>query len=241
MKLSTKIKSILLFSFLLIGSINIQAQNSSKKAKEIALEVMEQMGGVKNWNNTHFIKWDFGKRTLYWDKWSGDVRVENPEQNLVVLVNINTLKGKSFKNGVLVEDTEKAQKLLQQGKEWWINDSYWLVMPWKLLDPGVNLKYIETEKLPDGHTADVLQMTFENVGVTPENKYLIYVDQQEHLVKQWSYFPNFNDKTPKFTMAWNNYQKAGNILLSFDRLNGTFGPKNVVVSKQVDNKIFTEL
>ena len=239
MKLAVKIKSLLLFAILF--TVSIQAQTSSEKAKEIALEVMKTMGGVKNWNNTHFIKWDFGKRTLYWDKWTGDVRVENPEQNLVVLVNINTLKGKAFKNGELVENTEETKKLLQQGKEWWINDSYWLTMPWKLLDPGVQLIHIGTDKLPNGHTADVLQMTFENVGVTPENKYLIYVDQQEHLVKQWSYFPKFNDKTPKFTMAWNNYQKAGNVLLSFDRLNGTFGPKNVVVSKQIEDKIFTAL
>ncbi|MGY5353704.1 hypothetical protein [Wenyingzhuangia sp. IMCC45467] len=239
MKLAIKIKSLLLFAILF--TVSIQAQTSSEKAKEIALEVMKTMGGVKNWNNTHFIQWDFGKRTLYWDKWTGNVRVENPDQNLVVLVNINTLKGKAFKNGVLVENTEETQKLLQQGKKWWINDSYWLTMPWKLLDPGVHLKHIGTDKLPDGHTTDVLQMTFENVGVTPENKYLIYVDQQEHLVKQWAYFPKFDDKTPKFTMAWNNYQKTGNVLLSFDRLNGAFGPKNVLVSKQVADKIFTNL
>jgi hypothetical protein len=51
------------------------------------------------------------------------------------LVNINTLKGKVYENGTLVQDEIKVNGLLEKGKLW-INDSYWLVMPWKLQDPG---------------------------------------------------------------------------------------------------------
>jgi hypothetical protein len=42
-------------------------------------------------------------------------------------------------------------------------------MPWKLQDPGVNLTYVKTEQLPNGTTADILQLTFNAVGVTPIN------------------------------------------------------------------------
>jgi hypothetical protein len=51
-------------------------------------------------------------------------------------------------------------------------------MPWKLQDPGVNLTYVKTEQLPNGTTADILQLTFNAVGVTPENKYWLYVDRR---------------------------------------------------------------
>lgn len=236
----TRILKLSLPVLLLFLSLKtLHAQSNSEKASTIANEVFDAMGGLKSYKNTHFIKWEFGKRTLYWDKWTGDVRIESPEKNLVILVNINTLKGKVFENGVLISDKEKTKVLLTQGKDWWINDSYWLVMPWKLKDPGVTLNYAKTDTLPNGKKADVLQMTFDSVGVTPDNKYLVYVDQEEKLIKQWAYFKNFNDPEPKFVKPWDNYQKTGTILLSFNR--SDFGPKNVVVNQHLDSKIFTDL
>lgn len=232
-------KKSLFFFILLINTLSCQEKSNPDKAKAIVPLIFEAMGGVENYNNTHFIKWDFAKRTLYWDKWTGDVRVENPDKNLVVLVNINTLNGKVYENGSLVTDEIKTKKLLTDAKNWWINDSYWLTMPWKLQDPGVTLKYVNSEQLPDGKAADVLQLTFQNVGVTPENKYLLYVDKEDHLIKQWAYFKNFKDAEPQFSKPWDNYQKAGAILLSFNR--SDFGPTNVEVKETLDTKIFTGL
>ncbi|MBC5842442.1 hypothetical protein H8R23_13575 [Flavobacterium sp. F-380] len=217
----------------------IQAQD--KKANAIVKDILLAMGGQENYNATRFIQWDFVNRKLAWDKWTGDVRVENPAANQVILVNINTLKGKVFENGVLVTDENKANALLEKGKNWWINDAYWLVMPWKLQDPGVTLSYVKTDTLPSGKVADVLQLTFEGVGVTPENKYWVYVGQEDHLVQQWAYYQNFNDAEPKFLKPWNNYQKQGNILLSYDRPNENVGPKNVVVKSTFDSSLFTNL
>jgi hypothetical protein len=54
---------------------------------------------------------------------------------------------------------------------------------------------------------DILQLTFNAVGVTPENKYWLYVDKEDHLIKQWAYYQNFKDSEPKFLKPWNNYQK----------------------------------
>jgi hypothetical protein len=47
-------------------------------------------------------------RKLLWNKWTGDVRIENPSANQVILVNINTLKGKVYENGTLVQDETKV-------------------------------------------------------------------------------------------------------------------------------------
>ncbi|MEZ7500775.1 hypothetical protein QO200_18835 [Flavobacterium sp. Arc3] len=239
--MKTIFKAALIVITLTFSSSSILAQSKDKKADAIVKEMLTAMGGENNYNNTHFIEWDFVNRKLIWDKWTGDVRVENPTANQVILVNINTLKGKVYENGILVKDETKANGLLEKGKNWWINDSYWLVMPWKLQDPGVHLTYVKTDKLPNGKTADILQLTFSAVGVTPENKYWLYVDKENHLIQQWAYYKNFNDAEPKFLKPWNNYQKAGNILLSFDRPNEDVGPKNVIVKTNLDASIFTEL
>ncbi|SEA71474.1 hypothetical protein SAMN05443667_107212 [Flavobacterium gillisiae] len=239
--MKTIFKGALIAVTLIFTSTSVLAQSKDKKADAIVKEMLTAMGGANNYNNTHFIQWDFVNRKLSWDKWTGNVRVENPTAKQVILVNINTLKGKVYENGDLVTDETKANPLLEKAKNWWINDSYWLVMPWKLQDPGVTLAYVKTDKLPNGKTADILQLTFSAVGVTPENKYWLYVDKENHLIQQWAYYKNFNDVEPKFLKPWNNYQKVGDILLSFDRPNEDVGPKNVVVKSTFDSTIFTEL
>jgi hypothetical protein len=239
--MKTIFKVSLLIVTLIFSSTSVLAQSNDKKANEIVKEMLIAMGGTKNYNDTHFIQWDFVNRKLSWDKWTGDVRVENPSANQVVLVNINTLKGNVYENGALVKEEKKSNDLLVTAKNWWINDSYWLVMPWKLQDPGVNLTYVKSEQLSDGTMADILQLTFSAVGVTPENKYWLYVDKESHLITQWAYYQNYNDAEPKFLKPWNNYQKAGNLLLSFDRPNENITPKNVLVKTNLDSSIFTKL
>ena len=239
--MKTIFKATLLFITLIFCKTAVLAQSTDKKANAIVKEMLVAMGGMKNYDATHFIQWNFVNRKLSWDKWTGDVRVENPSAKQVILVNINSLKGKVFENGTLVKDEAKSKVLLEKAKNWWINDSYWLVMPWKLQDPGVNLVYVKTEQLPNGKTVDILQLTFSAVGVTPENKYWLYVDKENHLITQWAYYQNYNDAEPKFLKPWNNYQKAGNILLSFDRPNEDISPKNVVVTATLDPALFTAL
>jgi hypothetical protein len=42
------------------------------------------------------------------------VMLRNPSANQVILVNINTLKGKVYENGALVTDENKANALLEK-------------------------------------------------------------------------------------------------------------------------------
>ena len=96
-------------------------------------------------------------------------------------------------------------------------DSYWVFMPFKLKDSGVTLKYSGKSETADGKPADVLELTFKDVGRTPENKYHVYVDEDSRLVTQWDYYENASDPEPRFQMPWQNWQKQGGIMLSADR------------------------
>ena len=216
------------------------AAGSDAKAMAIADEVMAAQGGRKAWDNTKFIRWNFfGNRKLTWNKWTGDVRVEGLKDGSVALVNINTGKGRYFKNGTEYTQPDSLAKYLPRAKSAWINDSYWLVMPFKLKDSGLTLKYVGEEKTETGANADKLQLTFKNVGDTPQNKYYVWVDKSSHLVSQWAHFRKADDEKPNFVLPWKEYQKAGNLMISGDR--GTRKITEIEVMDSMPEATFTQL
>ena len=72
-------------------------------------------------------------------------------------------------------------------------------MPYKLKVSSVTLSYRGVGKPEDGRPADALELTFKEVGVTPQNKYAGWVDQESHLVPQWGFYPKVTDAEPRFT------------------------------------------
>lgn len=197
------------------------AAASDAKAVAIADEVMVAMGGRQAWDATHYISWNFfGSRTLFWDKYTGQCRIEWQKRPLKVIVNVNTGTGRVAIDGVEQTQPDTLAKYLDMGKRAWINDSYWLLMPFKLKDSGVTLRYLGEAKTEKGAAADLLQMTFAGVGVTPDNKYHVWVDKQSRLVTQWAYFPKFTDEKPQFINPWNDYKRYGAVLISGDRGRG---------------------
>ena len=191
---------------------------SDPKAVAIADEVMAAMGGRKAWDETRVISWNFfGRRTLLWDKKTGQCRIEWLNRPLKIIVNTNDGKGRVLLDNVEQTHPDSLAKYLDTGKKVWINDSYWLVMPFKLKDSGVTLKYLGDGKTEKGEAADLLQMTFAGVGVTPDNKYHIWVDKKSRFVTQWAYFEKAGDAQPKLINAWADYKKLGNIWLSESR------------------------
>ena len=111
---------------------------SDIEAIHLADEVMRTIGGRKAWDATHYVKWNFfGRRTLTWDKINHRCRIEIPSDSLTILLNLKSDKGKVYKSGKPYTEVDSLTKYLKKGKEIWINDSYWLVMPMKLKDSGV--------------------------------------------------------------------------------------------------------
>ena len=177
---------------------------------------MKESHLIKNWDDVRYISWDFfGRRLHVWDKHSGNIRIE--EGGNVTLMNIHSKRGRVWQGGEEMTEADSLGKLLERGYRVWINDSYWLLMPYKLKDSGVTLKYLGERVLENGNPADVLQLTFENVGVTPQNKYDVFVNKKTHHVEQWSYYAQYDDPEPRFTTPWSNWQLYGKIWLSNDR------------------------
>jgi hypothetical protein len=224
-------KQVLLFSLLLFCfgcSQNSSNQENNKqetlteapksKAAQIADEVMEAMGGQAAYDATRYLAWNFfGFRHLLWDKHTGDVRISMKNDSTIYIVNINDNSGMVKQDGQILTHPDSLSKYLERAKNIWINDSYWLVMPYKLQDPGVNLAYIGEDTMKGGVNADVLELTYNEVGKTPENKYLVYVDKNTRMIGQWDYFKNATDSIPRLSTPWGEWKKMGNIMLSEDR------------------------
>ncbi len=215
--------------------------NSDAKAIAIADEVMAAMGGRQNYDKTRYIKFNFfGTRIHTWDKTTGDIRIDYIKENKSLLMNVHTMKGKTMEGDSLIGvDHPRMNVLAQKGKAHWINDTYWLVMPFKLKDSGVTLKYIGTEKTLAGADADVLAMTFKNIGVSPNNKYLVYVDKVSRLVTQWDFFTNATDEEPRFQAPWEGYAPHGLIKLSGGR--GKYNLTDIEVLETLPAGTLTEL
>ncbi len=213
---------------------------SDQKAIKIADEVMETMGGRVSWDTTRYLSWNFfGRRTLIWDKLENRVRIDMVDGSMSAILDMNNMTGKVALNGVEQTEADSVSKYLDRAKSTWINDSYWLVMPYKLKDSGVTLKYVREDTTQTGASADVLQLTFEKVGVTPENKYEVCVDKQSKLVTQWAYYPSANDTTARFVTPWAKYEKKGAIMLSGDR--GQFQLTDINVYAALPEEVFTSL
>ena len=219
------------------------ATGSDPEAIRIADEVMQSMGGREAWDATRYVTWNFfGLRRHLWDKHTGDIRVEGitreSEKPFVVLMNIHTGSGRAWLEGEEITDPEGLAEMLDYGEAVWINDGYWIFMPYKLKDSGVTLRYVGEGKMLDGRGAQVLQLTFEGVGRTPENKYLVYVGLESGLVEQWDFFAEATDAEPRFQNPWANWQRYGKILLSDSR--GERGHTDVAVFSEVPPNIFTD-
>jgi hypothetical protein len=201
------------------------AADADPRAAELAQSVMAAMGGREAWDRTRFVRWRFfGNRLHFWDRETGDIRIESPahtgrdgvdQPKLLILMNIATREGRVWENDLEVEDAAKLAEHLDAGHQIWVNDSYWMFMPYKLLDPGVTLKYSGERELEDGRVADVLDLTFgDGIGYTPENRYEVFVARDSGLVEQWSFFADAANEEPQFTLPWADWKRFGQLLLA---------------------------
>ena len=213
------------------------SEESDPKAIEIAQTVMEAMGGWEAWDATRYVSWNFfGNRRHWWDRQTGDIRIELGDA--LILMNIHTKRGRAWEGGEEVTHADTLALRMDRSHKIWVNDSYWMFMPYKLLDPGVTLRYGGEKAMEDGRAADVLVLTFgEGAGYTPENKYEVFVARDTGLVEQWTFYRDLDDEEPGFTLPWTGWEKFGGILLSTGR--GRDKDWDISVPETLPESVFT--
>ena len=212
-------------------------EESDEKAVQLADALIEACGGMENWNNTRFLVWRFlGKRYNVWDRWTGNYR--SGSRTTITLLNLNDKTGEAWMHGRKITDADELKRVIDYSYNGWINDSYWMFLPFKLKDDGVILNYLGQEKTIVGDMAEVVRVTFDNVGLTPDNMYHLYLDPETHLIKEWDYYVSTADSAPQFRMEWNNFQKYGELLLSDER--GRKKHTHIAALDKLPSDIFTK-
>mgnify|MGYP001822115201 CR=1 FL=1 len=224
-------------AFGVVGGVVTAAPPSSEsdpKAVAVAERVMTKLGGAEAWKAVRLLRFDFAvdregktlvRRAHTWDRSTGRYRVEGPDDQgraVVVLMSLWTTEGKAWVDGVPATGEELAG-LVETGYAWWVNDSYWLLMPFKLRDPGVVLSYVGLEARQE-QSWDKVLLTFEGVGLTPKDKYWVYVNRKTDLVDRWEFVLKGAD-TPPAPWDWSGWAEHGGVLLANDRTSPNDGTR----------------
>lgn len=234
-----------------IGQPRFDASLSDPQAIQIAEEVMVALGGKENYAAINYLSFHFisarGDTQMTdwrhdWDRRNNNYRVEGATRegdHLLAVFNLGTRNGVAFKNGQKLEGEEKIQ-LLQRAYGRFINDTFWLLMPFKLTDGGAVLRYDGAQELHEVHY-DVIRLSYaDSVGLTPQNVYRVFVDQATRLIYRWEYHEK--EGAPPVACWWENWNVHGGIKLAeqrvFENSNRKLLFKNIVVSREVDERIF---
>ena len=194
-------------------------------ADSLALRVYEAHGGDA-WEQAPYLRFDFGvaqgeavdvvARHL-WDRENGQYRVEwdNNGTRWVAILDLHSAEdppdGRVFEDGEPVVG-EAAQEPLGQAYQRYINDTYWLLAPLKVLDDGVR-RSIDAEASTEEQA--VLHLSFGEVGLTPGDEYWLYIDRDTHRITKWAFhLQNMEEDDEPRAFAWTD-------AATFERPEGT--------------------
>ena len=112
----------------------------------------------------------------------------------------------------------------------WVNDSYWLLAPLKIRDHGVKVEMGGLKDL-NGVTCETARLKFDNVGLTPTDQYVFYIDPKTKLPRAWDYIPQSGTG---MQATWEKFQSFGGLNLATEH---NFDGKTI---KLTDIKVVTD-
>jgi hypothetical protein len=207
-------RAVLFFALAFAPFGSLRADENSAKAQQLATEVWRAAGG-EHWGDVREISFAFvveqnGKELM---------RAEH-HWNLVENTDEVKWKDKSVKVNLASPATDDDGKA---GYARWVNDSYWLLAPLKLRDPGANLAYEGSKKIA-GKQCEVVRLSFGKVGLTPGDQYLLYIDPAVNQITSWDYMPHPDTIAH---MTWDAYREAGGLVLSTEH---SLGDKKIRIA-----------
>ena len=221
--------ALALFLAALIAAANDSplAAANDPRAEQVGHAMIDAMGGQAGWDHARYFRFDFtvvrdGKKVAsfshYWDRYTGRYRVEGEDPGGVpwkAYFNVNTREGDYWVNGAKTEGDARA-KGLERAYGRFINDTYWLLAPWKIFDPGVSLEYVGEAQGVSGNPCDEIKLSFGNVGLTPKDLYWMDIDRATHHLDRWKFVLNGGNDPPT-QVAWKEWKRIGGIDLSLSK------------------------
>ena len=158
---------LLLLFFLIIGGyyfINnekLPTGNQGKKADDLAVKMLTALNN-EAFKNTEVIEWSFrGKHFYKWYK-KEHIVIVSWKKNKVILHTKQPNKSEVFVGGIQTANEE----IRKQARDFFNNDSFWLIAPYKIFDPGTERRIVNFKN------KEALLVTYTTGGTTPGDSYL---------------------------------------------------------------------
>lgn len=162
--------SMLFFGFLYFRYDEDLPMGSNPEQADILAHKMLDALNHEAYQNTTYMEWMFKKRRFY--KWKKDKQICSVYwKDYRVDLNLNRPDfHKAFVHSFNVEG-EIGKELIEKAVNYFNNDSFWLLAPYKIFDKGTKRSLVT---LDDGHEG--LLVTYTTGGTTPGDSYLWHLD-----------------------------------------------------------------
>lgn len=214
----------LLLALVVLASLPAGAARAQSDPAAVALaeQVLAAVGGRDAWEQTRYLAFDFvisrrdtvvSRRSLAWDRADDRIRLELKDakgRSYAVWTDLAHRDGTVLVDGAPADSATKRQ-WLDRAHAVWVNDTYWLLMPFKLRDPGVTLKAAGPDSTGK---ASILELSFAGVGLTPGDRYRVHVDDATHLVTGWEMLLEGNRDGRWKPARWTDWKRVGEVKLA---------------------------
>jgi len=193
--------TVLFATIFVCCATSARAEDLTGTAQQIGTDLWKASGG-ENWSKVKELRFTFNVEV--------DGKVVSTAQhhwNVAAGTDHVKWKDKDFTVDLKSPPQEGDGKAAYQR---WVNDSYWLLAPLKIRDPGVKSQSGGTKEV-GGRSCETLQLSFEQVGLTPTDQYLLYIDPQTKLMCAWDYIPSSGQG---MQATWEKYQTFGGLNLA---------------------------
>jgi len=229
-------RSRLLLAMILAGPATVYAQESTTPVPERAFDpkgsdpaavalvdrMWTALGGRKAYDSIDYICFTSSRldaevtlssHTLCWDRRQDRVRLEmrTNRGELVVLLRLREGKGSAFENDEPVPEADQGG-VVQHARRLCEDDLYWLLMPWRLKDPGVHLR-VAGEIERGGRKLARVQVTMDPGGwLDPEKLFHVALDPEDGRLVEWSWpRPEAGGGTSEVVFAWADWVERSGV------------------------------
>jgi hypothetical protein len=263
-----RIPTPLTFAFLCVvsGAPILAAPTGDSLAEQIA----NAYGGMAAWRAVPLLGYDFvvvrdgqvqARCHHLWDRRSGDHRYEVdsavfarlpffdeqsqqwrplnlnlPPGRLVGLVNEISREGR-----VWINDQEQPPAMVERVLQRVDNDSYWLLLPFKLEDPGTNLFNAGPATLADGTEAVEVSVTHApDIGESSDDLWELFLDSQTHRILRTTV--DLQDSGDEVQADWRGEQTVGGVTFATERVSPdkTIRFERLATPEVVPPEVFTD-
>jgi len=158
--------SLILFGFVYFKyNEDLPSGTQGEQADALAFKMLNALN-YEAYQNTNYLEWTFRKRHHYeWNKKENTCTVFLKDYKVDLHLNDNSQSKVYVQN--FIYNGEKEQEIITEATNYFNNDSFWLVAPYKVFDEGTERRLVTIE---NGDSA--LLVTYTTGGTTPGDSFL---------------------------------------------------------------------